>query len=187
MSPKKKYGSEAVDEITRLIDEALATGRSPDFKPINTYVETKTCVDNDGNVRVSDERYDMDTELMAPVEGPVSNGSPGLGLISQEMDELGEDVFRPNPLLALIERNLAARRSPGVEAILERTADERWGRTTPMPGLNDLVERWRQENDDRRRVLMIRSSYGEALIANRRAPSGFTGINSVHLDFSAEA
>lgn len=78
--PKKKYGSEAVDEITRLIDEALETGRSPDFKPINTYVETKTCVDNDGNVRVSDERYDMDTELMAPVQGPPVPAQESVGM-----------------------------------------------------------------------------------------------------------
>ena len=67
---KRKYGSEAVDEITRLIDEALDSGVSPDYRPINTYVETKTCVDSDGNVRVATERYDMDTELMAPVQGP---------------------------------------------------------------------------------------------------------------------
>lgn len=67
---KRKYGSEAVDEITRLIDEALETGHSPDYRPINAYAETKQCVDNDGNVRVSSESYDMDTELMAPVLGP---------------------------------------------------------------------------------------------------------------------
>ena len=77
---KRKYGSEAVDEITRLIDEALETGRSPDFKPINTYVETKTCVDNDGNVRVSDERYDMDTELMVPVQGPPVPAQESVGM-----------------------------------------------------------------------------------------------------------